>query len=64
MNQILAIIQSLTYEENKTEITKAFKGENYDPDNDLDNLVKSKDARHVYNLEDAKIILVPLMKKL
>jgi len=53
----LAIIQSnLTYEENKTEITKAFKGENYDPDNDLDNLVKSKNdvLEHVYNLEDAK----------
>ena len=53
----LAIIQSnLTYEENLAEITKAFKGENYDPDNDLDNLVKSKNdvLEHVYNLEDAK----------
>ena len=53
----LAIIQSnLTYEENLAEITKAFKGENYDPDNDLDNLVKSKKdvLEHVYNLEDVK----------
>lgn len=53
----LAIIQSnLTYEENLAEITKAFKGENYDPDNDLDNLVKSKKdvLEHVNNLEDVK----------
>ena len=53
----LAIIQSnLTYEENKTEITKAFKGENYDPDNDLDNLVKSKNdvVNYVITIDDAK----------
>lgn len=53
----LAIIQSnLTYEENKTEITKAFKGENYDPDNDLDNLVKSKKdvVNYVTTIDDAK----------
>ena len=51
----LAIIQSnLTYEENKTEITKAFKGENYNPD--LDNLVKSKKdvVNYVTTIDDAK----------
>ena len=53
----LAIIQSnLTYEENLAEITKAFKGENYDPDNDLDNLVKSKKdvVNYVTTIDDAK----------
>lgn len=53
----LAIIQSnLTYEENLAEITKAFKGENYDPDNDLDNIVKSKKdvVNYVTTIDDAK----------
>lgn len=55
-----SIIQSnLTYEENRTVLIQAFKGENYDPDNNLENIFKSKNdvLETVTTLEDVKNLL-------